>query len=33
MKNELKIIKSKLQTEGNPSRKAAEIIFTELNAT
>jgi lipid-A-disaccharide synthase len=33
MKNELKIIKSKLQTEGNPSRKAAEIIFSELNAT
>lgn len=33
LKNELKIIKSKLKTEGNPSRKAAEIIYAELNAT
>ncbi len=33
LKNELKIIKSKLKTEGNPTKKAAEIIYAELNAT
>ncbi len=30
IKNELKEIKSKLKTEGNPSKKAAEIIYAEL---
>ncbi len=30
IKNELKEIKSKLETEGNPSKKAAEIIYAEL---
>jgi lipid-A-disaccharide synthase len=32
LKIELSKIKSKLSTEGNPSRKAAEIIYAELNA-
>ena len=32
LKSELRIIKSKLKTEGNPSKKAAEIIYAELNA-
>ncbi len=31
LKNELGKIKSKLKTEGNPSKKAAEIIYAELN--
>ncbi|MCB9218485.1 MAG: lipid-A-disaccharide synthase [Ignavibacteriales bacterium] len=32
LKNDLKSIKFKLNTEGNPSKKAAEIIYAELNA-
>ena len=32
LKMELGKIKSKLKTEGNPSKKAAEIIYAELNA-
>jgi len=32
LKNQLSQIKCKLNTEGNPSKKAAEIIFAELNA-
>lgn len=32
LKKELSLIKDKLKTEGNPSRKAAEIIYSELNA-
>lgn len=32
LKNQLTQIKYKLNTEGNPSKKAAEIIFAELNA-
>lgn len=31
LKMELRKIKSKLKTEGNPSKKAAEIIYAELN--
>jgi len=32
LKNELGLIKNKLKTEGNPSKKAAQIIYAELNA-
>ncbi len=32
IRNELTLIKSRLKTEGNPSKKAAEIIYAELNA-
>jgi lipid-A-disaccharide synthase len=31
LRNELSVIKDKLYTEGDPSKKAAEIIFSELN--
>lgn len=32
LKNDLSEIKRKLNTQGNPSKKAAEIIYSELNA-
>lgn len=32
IKSDLGLIKNKLMTEGNPSKKAAEIIYSELNA-
>ncbi|MCB9249015.1 MAG: hypothetical protein H6613_10975 [Ignavibacteriales bacterium] len=32
LKNDLSEIKRKLKTEGNPNKKAAEIIYAELNA-